>query len=65
MEIKKINHLIRYIGDFNLLRREKQWSGNIDEKSKFNRLKMEYTRSRTDHSGLLSEDNFNTLRISV
>jgi hypothetical protein len=65
METRKIiNDVIRSVGDFNLLRMDKQWSGTITSalKAKFNRLKLEYKRSRTDQQCLRSDDNFNTLR---
>jgi hypothetical protein len=59
-----INDIIRSVGDFNLLRMDKQWSGKLSSalKTKFNRLKLEYTRSRTDQWCLRSDDDFNTLR---
>ena len=68
METRKIiNDVIRSVGDFNLLRMDKQWSGKLSSalKTKFNRLKLEYTRSRTDQQCLRSDDNFNTLRSSI
>lgn len=64
---KFINNVIRSVGDFNLLRMDKQWSGRLRGtlRSKFNRLKLEYTRSRTDQQSLRSDDDFNTLKTSI
>lgn len=62
MEIHRIKNLVRFVQDFNLLRRDLHWSGHQDN-SKFNRLKIDYIRSRTENSGSFSEDNFYNLKI--
>ena len=64
---KMINSIIRSVGDFNLLGMNKRWSGQVTDqiKSKFNRLKLEYARSRTDQQMRNKEDGFNTLRVSI
>lgn len=68
METRKIiNSVIRSVGDFNLLNMNTRWSGNFSDqiRSKFNRLKLEYIRSRTDQQSLRTDDSFNTLKISI
>ncbi len=66
MEIRnRINQIIRSVNDFNLLRRQKQWSGREKdrERFRFDRLKMEYIHSRIDQGESFSEDSFNNLKI--
>ncbi|MBN2613640.1 MAG: hypothetical protein JXB00_18935 [Bacteroidales bacterium] len=68
METGKVfNSVVRSVGDFNLLNMHKKWAGNVSGqiKEKFNRLKLEYTRSRTDHNFLRVEDGFNTLKVNI
>lgn len=63
MEINRNKNIVRFFDDFNLLRREKQWSHSEQDRSKYYRLKMQYSRSRTDQFNSFSDDNYNTLKI--
>ncbi len=68
METRKIiNSVIRSVSDFNLLDMNKKWSAKVPGRiaTKFNRLKMEYMRSRTDQKSIKTESGFNRLKISI
>jgi len=62
---KRSNSVIRLVNDFDLIRREKTWSGRVSDtiRTKFNLLKMEYNRFISDQHKSFSEDGYNTLKI--
>ena len=66
MEMKNLsNRFIRSRVDFDLIRRDKIWSGKVTDmiRMKYNRLKMDYIRSRTDQDNHFPEDQYNSLKI--